>query len=76
MKWLFQIIRPDHNRHGGGVAIYVHSTILFNVPLSDPAGLELIFVSLVKCNLKFVHVFFYRPPSLCINIFASLCEAP
>lgn len=72
----YSLIRPDHNRHGGGVAIYVHSSILFNVLLSDPAGLELIFVSLVKCNFKLCSCVFYSPPSSCINIFNSLCEAP
>jgi len=39
-----------------GVAIYVHRSLLFNVLLSGPAGLELIFVSLIKINaiLNFV----------------------
>ena len=42
----YSLIRLDRNRHCGGVAIYVHSSILFDVLLVGPAGLELIVVSL------------------------------
>ena len=77
MKWPSHItrslIRLDRNRHGGGVAIYVHSSIVL---LVGPAGLELIVVSLTRNNFKLCLCVFYRPPSSsCSEIFDTLCEA-
>ena len=72
----YSLIRLDRNRHGGGVAIYVHSSILFDVLLVGPAGLELIVVSLIRNNCKLCLCVFYRPPSSsCSEILDSLCEA-
>ena len=72
----YSLIRIDSNRHNGGVAIYVHSTILFDVLLVGPAGLELIVVSLTRNDFKLCLCVFYRSPSTsCSEIFDSLCEA-
>ena len=71
----YSLLRSDGNRHGGGVAIYVHCSILFNVLLSGPPSLELIMVSLTKNSFKLCLCVFYRPPSTCADIFDNLCEA-
>ena len=42
----YSLIRPDRNRHGGGVAIYVHNCV------SGPAESEFIIVSLSKFAFK------------------------
>jgi len=71
----YSLLRSDRNRHGGGVAIYVHCSILFNVLLSGPPSLELIMVSLTKNSFKLRLCVFYRLPSTCADIFDNLCEA-
>ena len=38
----YTIARQDRNRHGGGVAIYIHNAFSFKVILSGPSDLELI----------------------------------
>ena len=55
------ILRLDRNRHGGGVALYIHNSILYNVLLCGPAGLELIVVSLSRIIFKLCIGVFYRP---------------
>ena len=74
MKWPSHItrslIRLDRNRHGGGVAIYVHSSIVL---LVGPAGLELIVVSLTRNNFKLCLCVFYRPLLLLVQKFLILC---
>ena len=70
----YSLIRLDRNRHGGGVAIYVHNCVLYNIVLSGPAELELIIVSLCKSGFKLCLGVFYRPPSSQSSIFDSLCE--
>ena len=36
----FQLVRLDRNRHGGGVLIYIHSSLTWDVLLRDPNDLE------------------------------------
>ena len=71
----YSIVRLDRNRHGGGVAIYIHCTITYNVLLCGPAGLELLVVSLLRNHFKLCLSVFYRPPSSPSSIFDTLCDA-
>ena len=70
----YSLIRLDRNRHGSGVAIYVHNCVLYSIVLSGPAELELIIVSLCKSGFKLCLGVFYRPPSSHSSIFDTLCE--
>ena len=71
----YSILRLDRNRHGGGVALYVHNSLLYDVLLCGPAGLELIVVSLFRNHFKFCIGVFYRPPSSSPAIFDLLCSS-
>lgn len=44
----YSIVRLDRNRHGGGVAMYIKNSLLYNAVLYGSAGLEVIVVSLSK----------------------------
>ena len=46
----YSIVRLNRNRHGGGVAMYFHNSVVFNVLLCGRAGLELV-VALVRNSL-------------------------
>ena len=70
----YSLIRLDRNRHGGGVAIYVHNCVLYSIVLSGAAELELIIVSRCKPGFKLCLGVFYRPPSSHSSIFDNLCE--
>ena len=70
----YSIVRLDRCRHGGGVALFIHNSVLYNVILSDPTGLELI-VSLSRINFKLYLGVFYRPPSSPPAIFELLCTS-
>ena len=65
----YSIVRLDRNRHGGGVAMYIRNSLSYNVVLYGSAGLEVIVVSLSKCNFKLCLCVFYRPPSSPPDIF-------
>ena len=71
----YSVVRLDRNRHGGGVLVYVHSSITYNaVLLCGHANLELIVVSLLRNNFKLCLSVFYRPPSSPSSIFDTLCN--
>ena len=71
----YSIIRHDRNRHGGGVAIYIHNSIKYQILMTGPANLELLVVSLFRNNFKLCLGVFYRPPSSSHYIFDTLCDA-
>ena len=70
----YSVVRLDRNRHGGGVLVYVHSSITYNVLLCGHANLELIVVSLLRNNFKLCLSVFYRPPSSPSSIYDTLCD--
>ena len=70
----YSIVRLDRSRHGGGVAMYIHDSVAYNVLLCGPAGLELIVVSLLRNNFKLCLSVFYRPPSSHSSIFDTMCD--
>ena len=70
----YNIVRNDRNRNGGGVIIYVHSS-LNHVVLEEyhNQNLELACIE-VKVNKQkpFILLSWYRPPNSCINVFNSI----
>ena len=73
----YQLFRHDRNRHGGGVAIYVHFSFICNVIIkAGPFDLEFISVSLLSRSSfgKFCLCLFYRPPSSPVSVFDNLCR--
>ena len=69
----YQLFRLDRNRHGGGVAVYVHDSLLCKVVLQGgPFYLELISISF-HSKPSFCLTLFYRPPSSPVSIFDNLC---
>ena len=70
----YSIVRCDRNRRGGGVAIFIHNSIRYNILVSGPANLELLVASLSRNNFKLFLGVFYRPPSSPNFIFDILCN--
>ena len=60
----YTIVRLDRNRHGGGVLMYIHSSLHFSIITSGPLSLEFLLLSVVhkNCNVKeiFFIALFYR----------------
>ena len=50
----YTIVRLDRNRHGGGMLMYIHSSLHFSVITSGPFSLEFLLLSVVykNCNVK------------------------
>ena len=42
----YSIVRLDRNRHGGGILIYIRSSLSFHVTVCGPFDLEIIFVTI------------------------------
>ena len=69
----YQLFRLDRNRHGGGIAIYIHISFSCKVILKGgPFALEFISISIVSQS-SFCLCLFYRPPSSPVSIFDNLC---
>ena len=41
----YQLARLDRNRHGGGILIYVHTSLVFDALFERPSNLELLAIS-------------------------------
>ena len=73
----YNIVRKDRNRHGGGVAMYIRSTINYSVrdDLSDE-NIETITVEITKPKSKsFLINSWYRPPNSsqdCFDVYEKL----
>ena len=67
----YQIVCNDRDRHGGGVAVYVHESILYKIR-SDlmPDNLEV--VTLQIANSKFIVTSLYRPPRKPVSYFNDM----
>ena len=74
----YQILRLNRNRHGGGLVMYIHSSLSYQVLSAGANGHELLVVSVSTLNslCKFCISLFYRPPSsvdpidtLCMTLF-------
>ena len=71
----YSAVRLDRNRHGGGILMFIKSTLLYDIVLPGSAGLELIFPCiLLPCNRKVCLGIFYEPPSASAAIFDTLSD--
>ena len=72
----YNVFHKDRNRYGGGVAIYVRSTIDYKVRLDLMAdNLETITVEIIKPKVKpFLINTWYRPPNSHFQLFDSYEE--
>ena len=61
----YQVLRLDRNRHGGGILIFVHNSLTYNVISKGPSNLELMLISVGqhKSSSKFCIGIFYRSVS-------------
>ena len=71
----YNVFRLDRNRNGGGVAMFIHKSIHFNILLLGPLGLEFVLVTLIRDHLKLCLGVFYRPPSSRNSIFDTFSDA-
>ena len=67
----FSVFRNDRNRHGGGVALYVHNDYKPS-PVNFDSQTECIWVNVRYKNRKFVLGSLYRPPSSTADYHDSL----
>ena len=59
----YKLVRSDWNRHGGGVACYIHSDISFNVRGDFSSEIENIFLDILLPKTKPILIgILYRPP--------------
>ena len=69
----YELIRLDRNRHGGGVLIYVHVSLVTDVIVKGPHGLEFLVITVSNTVYKFCIGLFYRPPSSTRQVFEVFC---
>ena len=75
----YQVLRLDRNRHGGGILLYIHNSLTYNVISTGPSNLELMLISVGQASStsKFCIGVFYRSPSSpysCMDDFYSFLE--
>ena len=70
------IVRLDRNRHSGGIIIYIHVSLNWEVLLRGPNNLEFIALSIspVFSNVKHCVSVLYRPPSSPVSFFDDFCN--
>lgn len=69
----YTVTQLDRDRHGGGIAFYIKSSLYSEILLEGPSGLKFILFSVGSTNFFIMHVgIFYHPPSSTIIIFDSL----
>ena len=61
----FQVLRFDTNRHGGGIIMLIHNSLVPKVVVAGPDNLELLIISVTnQVNTCKHHLgLFYRPHS-------------
>ena len=67
--------RLDRNRHGGGVLMYIDSTLTWEVILKESNEPEMLslYIKLPNKVEKFCISTLYRPPSASVNFFDNFC---
>ena len=70
----YDVIRKDRSRNGGGVCIYLRSSINYNVRLDlIPSELEAVRVEIIKPHSRlFLVATVYRPPNASSEFFDHL----
>ena len=72
----YQILRRDRDCHGGGVMMYVHSSLaVHSHACIIDAELLIVSVSLSKFSPKFCIALYYRPPSAGVDSFDCLSSS-
>ena len=66
----YDLIRKDRNRNGGGVAVYIRSTVNYELITSDLLDpLEVILIKVqIKSSTPFLFMSWYRPPDSKIEV--------
>ena len=70
----YQIVRNDRDRHGGGVAVYVHDSTSYKIG-SDlmPDNLEVVTLQIANSKFKpFIVTSLYRPPGKPVSYFNDM----
>ena len=67
----FSLIHRDRDRHGGGIAMFIHESLSFSVRQTHPA-IELLLVDLKTKRSRLSCGLYYRPPSADPSDLASL----
>jgi len=68
----YHIVRADRNRHGGGVLVYIHNALSWEILLKDANDLEFIALSVssgITNTVKHCVSVLYRPPSAPVSFF-------
>ena len=68
----YKLVRLDRNRHGGGVAIYIHVDFTYNVICAGNYNLKCIIVSVVINSCKLCICLLYRPPNSSFDVLDSM----
>ena len=69
----YDIIRKDRSRNGGGVCLYLRSSINYHVRNDIPAELEAVCVEICKPHSQpFLILAIYRPPNSSVDFFSHL----
>ena len=73
----YQIIRLDRNRNGGGVLMFIHSSLICKHLSISSDGLELLSISVSSNHSSGKHCIsvLYRPPSSSVSFFDNLHSA-
>ena len=70
----YQIVRNDRDRHGGGIAVYVHDSRSYKIR-SDlmPDNLEVVTLQIANSKFKpFIVTSLYRPPGKLASYFNDM----
>ena len=68
----YNLVRLDRNRHGGGIAIYVHIDFTYHVILTGNCNFECIVLSVTNNLCKLCICLLYRYPNTCFDVLNSL----
>ena len=71
----YHLTRLDRNRHGGGVVIYIHASLTWEVLFGGANDLEFLSLSITSAGSLCKHCVsvLYRPPSSPVSFFDNLC---
>ena len=74
----YHLTRLDRNRHGGGILIYIHASLTWEVLLRGANDLEFLSLSLTSSGSLSKHCVsvLYRPPSSPVSFFDNVCTTP
>ena len=68
----YNLVRLDRNRHGGGIAVYVHVDFTYHAIFTGNCNFECIVLSITINLCKLCICLLYRPPSSSFEVLNSL----